>query len=336
MGNKRHTIYIPIFRAPIEPQRKILDSVAEIITGEAKSEAELISILKRVDVVLLTSRTKMMRTVIEACRNLRLIAKYGVGVENIDIDAATQMGIPVMNVPGVNSNAVAEFTIGLMLAALRGIQGAKELIRSGKWQDERFLGRELIDSSIGIIGYGNIAKRVIIKLQSFEVRKIFVFTESKSRETPEFSKVSFVDLQTLLKGSDIVSIHKTLTPSSKHLIGANELQLMQRSAYLINTSRGGLIEEGALVKALQQRWITGAALDVYEQEPLPSTSPLLSMDNVVLTPHIGGATVETREEMVTTVAKNTLDFLSGKEIDPKYIINPEVIGKTEIQLTRPR
>jgi len=311
----------------VEPQREILESVATLITGEPRCEDDFIAILQKVDAVLLAARHKLQRNAIERCPHLRLIAKYGVGVDKIDVDAATERGIPVINVPLVNSNAVAEFTIGLMIAVLRRIQGARELIRSGAWQDESFLGRELINSTIGIIGYGNIAKKVIRKLQGFDVRKILVYTETGIREPPADGNVEYVDLHTLLENSHLVSIHKALTPLSKGLIGEEELRLMQRSAYLINTSRGALVKEEALVRALQEGWIAGAGLDVYEQEPLRPTSPLLSLNNTVLTPHISGATVETRHEMVITMATNITDYLSGKEIHPKYIVNKEVLSK---------
>jgi phosphoglycerate dehydrogenase-like enzyme len=327
MEQGKYSLYVPEFRTPVEPQRKILGPIVRIITERARNEAELTSILNKVDAVLLTLNTRLIRNVIEACPNLRLIAKYGVGVENIDIHAATEMGIPVTNVPGVNSNAVAELTLGLILAAMRRIQEAKEHLRREGWQDDKFLGHELLDSNIGIIGYGNIARLVIRKLQGFEVKGILVFSESKSQEVPEFSNVEFVDLQTLLKESDIVSIHKTLTPHSRGLTGENPFRMMRSYTYLINTSRGPLIEERALIKALEQRWIAGAALDVFEQEPLRRDSPFLSMDNVVLTPHIGGATIETRRKMVTTVARNIVNILEGREIDPKYIVNPEVFAR---------
>lgn len=324
-GKKKYTIYIPIFLEPIEPQREILDPVAEIITNKAKDEMELISIMRDVDVVLLTSRHKVTRSLMQTCPNLRLIAKYGVGVENIDVDSATEMGIPVTNVPGINCNAVAELTIGLILAVLRQIQKTKEHMRSGGWKDEGFVGHELLGSSIGIIGYGDIARLVIRKLQGFEVRRILVFTESRSCENAEFSNVGFVDLYTLLRESNIVTIHKALTPHSKGLIGEKELQSMQDSAYLINTSRGPLVDETVLIKSLKERWIAGAALDVFEYEPLSKDSPLLSLDNVVLTPHIGGVTFDARLEMVTTVATNIVNILQGKEVDTKFLVNPEVL-----------
>jgi phosphoglycerate dehydrogenase-like enzyme len=322
---KMYTVYIPEFRTPIEPQRKILDPIAEIVTEEAKDEACLISIMRTVDAALLTQKTRMTRTVIEACANLKVISKYGVGYEGIDIEAATDMGIPVMNTPGVNTNAVAEFTVGLILALLRRIQEAKEYLKGGGWKDDRFLGAELSGSSIGIIGYGKIAKQVIRILQGFEVRKILIFSDSRTNEIPEFSNAEFVDLQTLLKESRVVSIHKSLTERSKGLIGEHELRLMRNESCLINTSRGSLIEENALTRALREGWIAGAALDVFEREPLDRDNPLVSLDNVVLTPHIGGVTLKARQKMVTTAAKNIVDVLDGKP-DLQCIVNPEVFA----------
>lgn len=320
-------IYIPVIRAPEEPQRTILEPLAEIITGEVKKDLELISLLQRVDVVLAASRTRITRAVLESCPNLKLVAKYGTGVENIDVTAATELRIPVTNAPGMNSNAVAEMTLGLMLAVMRRIQFAGQLIRNGMWEDEKSLGRELIESTVGVLGYGNVARLVVRKLQGFEVRKILVFTESKTSQVSEFPNALVADLETILKDSDIVTIHKSLTPRSRSMIGEHHLKLMKSSAFLINTSRGALVEETALIKALQERWIAGAALDVYHQEPLSPDHPLLSMNHVVLTPHLAGATVETRERMVTRVAQNIADFLRGRGIDPKYQVNPEAFAE---------
>ncbi|MBW2145795.1 MAG: 3-phosphoglycerate dehydrogenase [Deltaproteobacteria bacterium] len=324
MEDKKWIIYIPEFLPPVEPQKKILDPIAQLKTGEAKNEADLIYIINSVDAVLITLRTMMTRTVIEACPNLKVIGKYGTGLENIDIKAATDMGIPVTNVPGANSNATAELTIGLILAVSRRIQEGKNHIKKGGWRDDTLIGFELMGGTIGIIGYGNIAKLVIRKLQGFEVKKILVFTESKKHEKPEFSNVEFVDFQRLLKESEIVSIHKTLFPQTKGLIGEDELRTMRNTSYLINTSRGGLVQEDALIKALRQGWIAGAALDVHEKEPVNLDNPLLSMSNVVLTPHIGASTLKTRLHSVTIAAQNVADILNGKRPDPKYIVNPEV------------
>ncbi len=324
MSDRKYTVYVPILRAPEKPQRAILEPLADLITGEPRDESELISVTKRADVALITSRTRITRAVMDACSNLKLIAKYGVAVDNIDIQAATELGIPVTNAPGVNSNAVAEMTLGLMLAVMRRIQFARELIRSGIWEDEKSLGRELFGSTVGVLGYGNIARLVVRKLHGLEVRRILVSTQSKSHQVPGLPNVEFVSLEELLRESDVVSIHKALTPQSRGMIGEREIRLMKRSAFLINTSRGSLVEEVVLIRALQEGWIAGAALDVYDQEPLPPSHPFLSMNHMVLTPHIGGATHETRERMVTTVAQNIANFLMGKGIDPRYQVNPEV------------
>ena len=324
MQKKSWRIYIPEIIAPAEPQREILERIAEIETGTPKGEADLISKISRADAVLITIRTVMTRKIMEACPQLRIIGKYGVGIENIDVQAATELGIPVVNVAGGNSNAVAEMTLGLILAALRGIQESKKYIAIGRWQDQRFMGDELMDSRVGVVGYGAIGRSVIRKLQGFEVREILVFTESHGQEKPEFPNVVLTDLNRLLTESDIVTLHKSLTPQSKGLIGRAEIGLMKRTAYLINTSRGALVDEKELIVALEEGKIKGAAIDVFDQEPLPRDHPFLSLDNVVLTPHIAASTRNSRLQMVKTAARNVADFLEGKGINPQYLVNPEV------------
>lgn len=330
MGEKEFSIYIPEYREPVEPQREILDPVAMIISDSVDNEGDLISILNRVDACLLTMKTRITRTVLEACPGLKVIAKYGVGVETVDVAAATARGIPVTNTPGINCNAVAEFSIGLIITALRHIQRAKEHLKGGGWKNETFTGRQLSDCVLGIIGYGNIARLVIGKLNCLGVKRILVYSASNAPTQPDASGVEFTYLQTLLETADVVSIHKALTPGAERMIGQKELQMMQPTAYLINTSRGGLINESALIDALNKGWIAGAALDVFDQEPLPQDHPLLSMKNAVLTPHIGGATIEARREMVMTVAKNIVRLLTKRAIDPKYVVNPEVLSERDI------
>jgi len=330
MGEKEFSIYIPEYREPVEPQREILDPVAMIITESVDNESDLISILKRVDACLLTLNTQITRTVLEACPGLKVIAKYGVGVDNIDVAAATERGIPVTNTPGINCNAVAEFSIGLIITALRHIQRSKDHLKGGGWKNETFTGRQLSDCVLGIIGYGNIARLVIDKLNCLGVKRVVVYSASNAPTQPDASGLEFTNLQTLLETADVVSIHKALTPGAERMIGRKELQMMRPTAYLINTSRGGLINESALIEALNKGWIAGAALDVFDQEPLPQDHLLLSMKNAVLTPHIGGATIEARREMVMTVAKNIVSLLTKRAIDPKYVVNPEVFTERDI------
>jgi phosphoglycerate dehydrogenase-like enzyme len=327
---KKFSIYIPEYREPIGPQRKILDPVARVISDPVDNEGDLISILNSVDACLLTMNTRITRTVLKACPGLKLIAKYGIGVDTIDVVAATEMGIPVTNTPGINCNAVAEFSIGLMINALRHIQRSKEHLKGGGWKNETFIGRQLSGCEVGIIGYGNIARLVIDKLTCLGVKRILVYSASNTPPQPEASGVEFTNLQTLLETADVVSIHKALTPDSERMIGRKELQMMQPTAYLINTSRGPLINESALIDALNNGWIAGAALDVFEQEPLRKDHPLLSMKNAVLTPHIGGAAIEARRDMVVTVAKNILSLLTKRAIDPRYVVNPEVLVEKDI------
>jgi len=325
MTTKKWTVYIPEFLPPREPQLEILEPVAEIKSGLAKDEAEFISITSKVDAIMCSARPKMNRTVIEACPNLKIIAKYGVGTENIDIKAATDMGIPVTYNPGVNADAVATLTIGLLLSVVRRIQIGKAHIKeSGVWRDPKFIGDDISDSVFGSVGYGNIAKSTIRKLQGFDVKKILVYSETKSQEKPEFSNVEFVDFQYLLKESDFVSIHKSLTPQSRGLIGAAELKAMKKTAYLINTSRGGLVQEGELIQALRDGEIAGAALDVFEEEPANPNNPLIDMENVVMTPHIGGNTHRTKLTNFTDTAKNVVRMLKGEKVDLKYAANPDV------------
>ena len=328
MTRTKWTIYIPEFFSPTEPQQEILEAIAEIDTGLADSEADLLARVGRADAVLLTDRTRMTREIIASSPRLRLICKYGVGTDQIDIVAATERGIPVINVPGMNANAVAELTIGLILAVMREIQEAKPLIAGGGWRDISFLGGELRGSRVGIIGYGNIARQVIRKLQGFEVQDIAVFSATRSGEVPEFPNVAFVDLPTLLKESDIVSIHKSPTPQTKLIMGASELGLMKKTAYLINTSRGSLVDEAALARALREGRIAGAALDVFAVEPLPPDHPFLSLRHLVLTPHVGSSGRLSRQLMVTAAARNIADFLQGKKLDPRCIVNPKVFTKT--------
>lgn len=331
MTAKKWRILIPIFREPAENQREIFDPVAHIINKPYKNKDQLKQMIDLSDAIIVTMETQLDREVLDAASNLKVIGKYGVGTENIDIKAASEHGTVVTNVPLINTNAVADLTIGLILALLRRIQPAKNLMRTGEWQKAKFIGRELKHKTIGIIGYGNIAKLVIQRLQGFDVKKILVFSESKKEQTSKLSSVNFVDLKTLLKNSDIISIHKALTDGSKGMIGEKELRIIPESSFLINTSRGPVVEESALIRALKKGRLAGAALDVYENEPLPMGSPLFDLENVVMTPHMGGVTWEARTQMVEILARNIVTLLQGNLTDPQYIVNPDVLKKSSLQ-----
>ncbi len=262
-------------------------------------------------------------------KKLRIISQYAVGFDNIDIETATRLGIYVTNTPGVLANAVADLTWALILSITRRIVEADKFVRTGSWEASKtgwhptmMLGMELRGKTLGIIGLGKIGSEVAKKAKCFGMSVIY-YSRRRRKELEEEYGLRYVGLETLLRESDVVSIHVPLTKETESMIGEKELKLMKRTAYLINTSRGRVIDEKALVKALREKWIAGAALDVFWNEPLPKNHPLTKLDNVVLTPHIGSATNETREKMAEMVAENLIAFYKG-EIPPN-LVNKEVI-----------
>jgi len=250
--------------------------------------------------------------------NLKVIANYGVGYNNIDIRAATERGIMITNTPGVLSQAVAEMTWCLLLCLARRAVEADSFIRAGRYKASGprfFLGTEIGGKTLGIIGAGRIGTAVAIKAAAFNIQILYYdLVENKNLEKMGAKKAG---LDYLLKHSDFVSLHISLTGENIHLIGERELALMKDTTYLINTSRGKIIDKVALVKALKRKQIAGAALDVYENEP-QITRELLDMRNVVLAPHIGSATRETRDKMSIMVAENCIAALKG-EIPPHLV-----------------
>ncbi|MHA1616785.1 MAG: glyoxylate reductase [Candidatus Njordarchaeales archaeon] len=266
--------------------------------------------------------------VLREAKNLRIIAQYAVGYDNIDIEACTKRGIYVTNTPGVLTEAVADLTWALILAITRRIVEADKFVRSGEWERTRtgwhptmMLGMELNGKILGIIGMGRIGSAVARRAKYFGMKVIYYDKQRKEDIEKEIG-AKFVELDELLRTADVVSIHVPLTPETRRMISERELKLMKRTAYLINTSRGPVVDEQALYKALKERWIAGAALDVFEKEPTPKDNPLLTLDNVVVTPHIGSATIETRTRMAEIVAENLIAFYRGKI--PPTLVNHEV------------
>jgi len=255
--------------------------------------------------------------------SLKVIANYAVGYDNIDIKAATKRGIMVTNTPGVLTEAVAEMSWCLLLCIARRVIEADSFVRAGKFRGggpKLFLGVEVKGKTLGIIGAGRIGTEVAKKAKGFDM-KILYHDLVKNRELEKMGGKK-VELDYLLKKSDFISIHVPLTDNTKHLIGERELGLMKKTAYLINTSRGAVIDEAALVKALKEEKIAGAALDVYEKEP-ELTKGLSQLKNVVLTPHIGSATKEARDKMAIIMAENCIAALKGET--PPNLVNPEVL-----------
>jgi len=324
-----YKVWVSEFLPPLGTQKEFLETVAEVIVGGVKNytEKELIGIVQDVDGVLVTAKAPMTRPVIFAGEKLRVIGKYGVGVESIDLDAATSKGIPVTYTPGVNQDTVAEFTIGLILAVTRKIPFAMEsLRRGGDWRNEKFLGMEMKKATLGIAGLGRIGSCIANKIRSFEV-SLIAYDPYVSQEKADALGVKLVGLDTLLRTADIVSLNLPLTPETFHLIGEEELRCMKPTGFLINTGRGSIIEESALYHALKEGWIAGAGLDVFEKEPPDINNPLLSLENVVVTPHMGGSSLGARVRLVNTAVENVVKVLKGEIPEIQNIANPQILKK---------
>lgn len=231
---------------------------------------------------------------LQRCSQLKGIVVHGAGVDQVDVAAAAELGIKVVNLPGINANAVAELTLGLMLASLRQIPLADRLLRTSSWENSLRRGTELAGKTVGLIGFGQIGRRVATLLQPFNVRLLVT-----NRSVPKEVGINFelVSLEKLLTESDIVSLHVPLSDTTRHLLNEQRLTMLKPGAIIINTARGALIEQAALRKALLSGRLAGAALDVFDPEPLPPTDPLLQMDNVIVTPHLGGSTEECLVEL---------------------------------------
>jgi glyoxylate reductase len=258
--------------------------------------------------------------------NLKMIANLAVGYDNIDMAAATVRGIPVSNTPGVLTDATADITFALILATARRVVEGDRRTRTGEfrfWAPLHFLGREVSGKTLGIIGLGRIGRAVARRAKGFDMqilyhnrRRLEVFEENELG-------VSYADFNGLLEQSDFVSLHVPLTDGTHHLIGLREIKTMKPSAYLINTSRGPVVDEEALLEVLREGGIEGAGLDVYENEPV-LTPGLKELKNVVLLPHVGSGTVETRTKMGLKAAENLLAGLQGKR--PPDCLNPEIFS----------
>lgn len=287
---------------------KLLKEIGQVDVKIGLSQEQLLLEVGDYDVLVVRSATKVTREVIEAGRNLKLIARAGAGLDNIDVEAAAARNIKVINSPESVTAAVAELTIGLMLSLARRIPHADRSMKLGMWEKSELIGTELRGKTLGIVGTGRIGRAVGYKAKAF-LMDLLAYDIVINEEFRERTGCKYVDLQTLLRESDFVTLHVALTPQTKHMIGKRELSLMKPTAFLINTSRGEIVDEAALVEALREGKIAGAALDVYQREP-PTDSPLLKMENVVLTPHIGASTIEAQRDAGILIAKKIREALS--------------------------
>jgi len=271
--------------------------------------------------LIVRSRTKVTKDVLARAANLKVIGRAGVGVDNIDLDAATARGIVVVNAPTASTVSVAELAIGHMLSLYRQLPEADRSVKAGKWEKVRLEGRELFDKTLGLIGSGRIGAEVAKRAQAFGMR-VVSFDPYLPAPVAETLGVRLVDMETLLRDADVVSIHAALTAETKGLVGASEFSKMKRDAVLVNCARGEIVQEAALADALRSGAIAGAAIDVFEKEP-PEGSPLLSAPNVHFTPHLGASTHEGQVRAGAIVVEQVMKVLDGKRAD--FIANPRVL-----------
>lgn len=253
---------------------------------------------------------------------LKVISNYAVGFDNIDVDAATARGIPVGNTPGALTDATADFAFALLMSAARRIPEGERFVRAGRWKTwgpMLLLGTDIQGATLGLVGLGRIGKAVARRASGFDMRVIYY--DPNAQPVPELGATP-VDFETLLEESDFVSLHTPLTPDTRHLIDAEALSLMKRTAVLVNTSRGPVVDMDALYEALRDKRIFAAALDVTDPEPLPSTHPLLTLENLVIAPHIASASYTARGNMAWMAANNLIAGLKGERLP--NCVNPQV------------
>jgi len=280
----------------------------------------------KVDALATLLSDKIDAEVYNAAPKLKIVAQMAVGFDNIDIPEATKRGIYVTNTPGVLTDTTADFAWALLMAAARRVVEADKYVRTGQWKvgwhPMMLQGRDLYGATLGIVGLGRIGCAIAKRAKGFDMKVLY----NDVIRRPDFEKeygIQFVDTDYLFKNADFITINVPLMKETYHLVDEKKLKMMKKTAYVINNSRGPVVDEKALYKALKEGWIAGAGLDVFEQEPTPIDNPLLTLDNIVVAPHISSASYETRSKMAEMVADNLVAFFEGKT--PLNLVNSEVL-----------
>jgi D-3-phosphoglycerate dehydrogenase / 2-oxoglutarate reductase len=292
----------------------------------------LLSEIGEYEGLVIRSGTKVTAQVIESAKRLKVIGRAGSGLDNVDIPAATKRGIVVMNTPGGNTLTTAEHTLSLMLALSRMIPQATASMKAGKWEKSKFMGIELYNKTLGIVGFGQIGTYLARLAQGLNMN-VLAYDPFLSTETAMKSGVEVVDLQDLYRRSDFITVHTPLTPETKHLINADAIKQMKDGVRIINAARGGIIKESDLVDALKSGKVAGAALDVFEEEPVGPNHLLVGLPNVIATPHIGAATNEAQENVALAVAEQIADFLVRGVI--RHAVNIPSVSADQLPALRP-
>ncbi len=308
------------------------DARFELIVRPGLSGDELAQAMANVDAVLVRSATRITRESLAHAARLKVIGRAGVGVDTIDVAAATERGIAVLTAPSGNTLSAAELTLALILSLARRIPAADRSMRSGAWDRKSFTGVELHGKTLGLVGAGRIGGEVARRARAFGMR-VVAYDPYLTAESARTLQVELAALDDVLRQSDVVSVHVPLTESTMGLIGERELALLRPSAFLVNAARGGVVDESALVDALRAKRLAGAAVDVYAQEPLPAEHPLRTLDSVVLTPHLGASTVEAQQHVALEIANAVrLALLEG---DLSLAVNAPAVGSAAMRALRP-
>jgi len=300
---------------------------AEGITVQAAakmSRDEVLAAIPNADALIIRSATKVDRAMLDAAPKLKLIGRAGVGVDNVDLTAATERGIIVMNAPDGNTVATAELTLGLMLALARHIPAADGSLKAGQWERKAYLGIELRGKTLGLIGFGRVGRAVAKRAAAFEMT-IIAYDPYVSQEIATPYGVQMVALDELYARADFISLHALVTQENYHMINAESIAKMKNGVRIINDSRGALIDEQALADAIRSGKVAGAALDVYEEEPPKPDNPLIGLPGVIHTPHLGASTLEAQDEVAVQIAQQTLDALFKGEY--RNVVNPDVLKR---------
>jgi len=309
----------------------ILSKHAQVDIKPKLKEEELAAIIGDYEVLVVRSQTQVTAKVIAAGQKLHLIARAGTGIDNIDVEAATQRGILVVNAPTANTISAAEHTIALLLASARNIPQANAVLKSGVWARSDFLGSEVRDKTLGIIGLGKIGSEVARRAHGLEM-KLIGHDPFISVEHARNLNVELAPLEQLFKESDFITLHIPLTKSTKKLIGAKELALVKPNVRIINCSRGGLIDEEALAQAVKEKRVAGAAIDVFATEPT-TESVLFACDNIIVTPHLGASTTEAQATAARDVATQIVDVIKGQPA--RYTVNIPFIPTETLSVLAP-
>ena len=313
---------------PIDPQGiEMLRAVGDVDVKLGLDPKDLLAIIGEYDALVVRSETKATAEVIEASHKLQVIGRAGVGVDNIDLEAATQKGIAVVNAPTGNTIAAAEHTIALMMALARNIPQANESLRRGEWRRSAFMGIEVRNKVLGIIGLGKVGTEVARRAGGLQMQ-VHAYDPFVSPEQARLLGIELVGLDQIFRNSDFICLHTPLTEATRGLVNDEKIALMKPTARILNAARGELVDEAALFRAVEEGRIAGAALDVFSQEPLPKDNPLLKNSKIIVTPHLGASTEEAQAEVAKEVAEQVISVLQGQSA--RYTVNaPFVLPESQ-------